>query len=151
MKFLVSLCLGGLLAAAPVTGKAYRSVGERLICQCGCMQTVYGCNHYGCSVAEKLRKEVKEAIAATPTEDAALEVMVQRYGVKILVEPPKSGFSLSAWITPFAVLLGGALAISAVLRQWRRRHAAEALVAGPVDPVLLDRYAARIDEEIEKG
>src|SRR5207249_11873389 len=83
-----------LQAAAPVSEMAYRRVGEKLICQCGCMQTVYGCNHYGCPQSDNLRKEVREAIAATSSEDDALESMVKKYGPKILVEPPKSGFGL---------------------------------------------------------
>jgi cytochrome c-type biogenesis protein CcmH len=140
------------LAAMPVTEKSYRWVGERLICQCGgCGYTVYGCNHYGCSSAEALRREVREALAVSDSEEAALQLIAQKHGPKILAEPPKSGFNLTAWIMPFAALLAGLFLVTVILRQWRQRHGAEAAGVAPVDPALLARYQAGIDQEIEKG
>ena len=140
------------LAAMPVTEQSYRWVGERLICQCGgCGYTVYGCNHYGCSSAETLRREVREALAASSNEEEALQVMAVKYGPKILAEPPKSGFNLTAWIMPFAALLVGLFIVTVVLKGWKRRHAAEAGTTAPVDPALLARYQAGIDAEIEKS
>jgi cytochrome c-type biogenesis protein CcmH len=138
------------LSAGPVTEQAYRNVGRRLMCQCGCYQTVADCNHLGCSTAETLRREVREAIAATDTEEAALERVIQKYGVQLLVEPPRSGFNLTAWVMPFVALLAGALFVGVVLRHWRRGTVVAETTAGPVDPQLVARYAARIDEEIEK-
>src|ERR1700675_1815390 len=89
----------------PVTEKSSRWVGERLICQCGgCGYTVYGCNHYGCSSADGLRREVREARAVSSREKDALQLVAAKHGPKILAEPPKSGFNLTAWIMPFAAL-----------------------------------------------
>ena len=146
----LALLLAGPLSAIPVTDQNYKWVGEGLICPCGCGSTVYGCNHYGCTESDHLRKEVREAIAASDSQEAALKLIGDKYGAKILAEPPKSGFNLAAWIMPFAVLLGGLLVVSVVLRGWRRRHTAEALTAPALDPALLERYQSSIDEEIEK-
>src|SRR5258707_3083914 len=106
------LMLAAVAVAGPARGieteRAYHTVGDKLICLCGCMQSVYGCNHYGCPQSDGLRKEVRAAIASTNSEDEALAVMVTKYGDRILTEPPKHGFSLTAWVMPFAVLaLGG--------------------------------------------
>ncbi len=151
MRFALSCVLFATTAlAGPVTDAAYRRVADRLICQCGCFQTVFGCNHLGCSVAANLRKEVREAIANTPSEERALELVVQKYGVQLLAEPPKSGFNYTAWIVPFAVLIGGMLVISLILNHWRQQTKVAAAAAPPVDPALLARFGARIDEEIEK-
>jgi len=117
------------------------------------MQSVYGCNHYGCPQSDNLRKEVRAAIASTSTEDEALDVMVKKYGDKILTEPPKKGFSLSAWVMPFAALGAGGILVIFVLQGWRRHSMKVAAVAAartPVDQALLDKYSRRIDEEIEK-
>jgi cytochrome c-type biogenesis protein CcmH len=152
VKFLSTILLtAALAAAAPVTDVAYRRVADRLICQCGCSQTVGGCNHLGCSVAANLRKEVREAIANTPTEERALELVVQKYGVQLLAEPPKSGFNYTAWIMPFAVLLGGMLLVTLILRSWRRQTTTAASSAAPLDPALLARFEKRIDDEIDKN
>ncbi len=118
------------------------------MCQCGCGQTVGGCNHYQCSSAETLRKEVREAIANSANEERAVEVLVQKWGVKLLAEPPRSGFNLAAWVTPFVALLAGLLVIALVLKHWRQQTVASA-AAAPVDPEKLSKYAARIDREIE--
>lgn len=153
MKLSVSLCLCGILlfvlsSTAAVTEEAYRRVADRLMCQCGCGQSVGGCNHYGCTVAATLRKEVREALASTPNEERAVELVVQKWGVKLLAEPPRTGFNLAAWVMPFVVLTGGAFFVSLVLRQWRRKTLA---AAQGLDPALLARYETRIDEEIDKG
>jgi cytochrome c-type biogenesis protein CcmH len=151
------LLFAAVALAGPAPGieteRAYHNVGEKLICLCGCMQSVYGCNHYGCPQSDGLRKELRAAIANTNTEDDALAVMVKQYGDKILSEPPKSGFSLSAWVMPFAVLFAGGLVVILVLRGWNQHSQKVAVIAShrsQVDQDLLDKYAKRIDEEIEK-
>ena len=147
---LLLFVLAGGLAAAPVTEMAYRRVGEKLICQCSCMQSVYGCNHYGCPLSDGLRKEVRAALASTNTEDEALEVMVAKYGPKILTEPPTHGFSLTAWVMPFFALGAGSLLILVILQAWRKNTIIRAAGATPVDHALIDKYSARIDEEVDK-
>jgi cytochrome c-type biogenesis protein CcmH len=154
---LAMLLLAAVALAGPTPGieteRAYHNVGDKLICLCGCMQSVYGCNHYGCPQSDNLRKELRAAIASTNTEDEALDVMVKKYGDKILTEPPKRGFSLSAWIMPFAVLGAGGVLVILVLQGWKRHSMKVATVAAQrssVDQALLDKYAKRIDDEIEK-
>lgn len=148
----VVFLLASAHAATPVSEQAYRRVGEKLICQCGCMQTVYGCNHYGCPQSDTLRKETREAIAATSSEDDAVEVMVKRYGPKILTEPQRTGFSLTAWVMPFFALGAGACIIMGILQKWRSQTRVRdtASAKKPVDPALIDKYAKTMDEEIEK-
>ncbi len=154
---LAILFLAAVAVAGPAPGieteRAYHNVGDKLICLCGCMQSVYGCNHYGCPQSDNLRKELRAAIAGTNSEDEALAVMVGKYGDKILSEPPKKGFSLSAWLMPFAALGAGGVLVILVLQGWRRHSIKVAAVAASrsaVDQALLDKYAKRIDEEIEK-
>jgi cytochrome c-type biogenesis protein CcmH len=150
------LLLAAVALAGPTPGieteREYHSAGEKLICLCGCMQSVYGCNHYGCPQSDNLRKELRAAIASTNTEDEAVAVMVKQYGDKILTLPPKHGFSLSAWVMPFAMLGAGGVLVILVLQGWRRHSMKVAVVAAnrtPVDQALLDKYAKRIDDEIE--
>ncbi len=150
------LVLAAVAIAGPAPGieteREYHSAGDKLICLCGCMQSVYGCNHYGCPQSDGLRKELRAAIASTDSEQAAIDVMVKEYGDKILTEPPKHGFSLSAWIMPFAALGAGGILVILVLQGWRRHALQAAAVAAErqqVDPALLDKYSKQIDKEIE--
>lgn len=154
MRLTATLLLAAMLAlplaAKPVNEKDYKWVGEQLLCQCGCGSTVYGCNHYGCTEAAELRKAVRDALAVADTPEAALKMVGDKYGQKVLAEPPKTGFNLTAWIMPFAALLAGLMVVMIVLKGWKRQHAAHAATAPAVDPALLARYQAGIDEEIEK-
>jgi cytochrome c-type biogenesis protein CcmH len=150
------LILAAVALAGPAPGieteRSYHNVGEKLLCQCPCMQSVYGCNHYGCPESDHLRKELRAAIANTNSDDEALAVMVAKYGDKILTEPAKKGFSLSAWLMPFAALLAGGILVILILQGWRKHSMKVAAVAAQrssVDEALLDKYAARIDKEIE--
>lgn len=155
---LAILILAAVAVAGPAPGieteRVYHSAGDKLICLCGCMQSVYGCNHYGCPQSDTLRKELRAAIATTDSEQAAVDVMVQKYGDKILTEPPRKGFSLSAWVMPFALFGAGAVLIMFVLRAWHRttqaHAAAHATAEAQVDPALFNKFAAKIDDEIEK-
>ena len=50
---------------------------------------------------------------ALPRE-AILASFVTRYGEKVLSAPTASGFNLAAWVTPFLVILIGAVSIGLI-------------------------------------
>ena len=140
---------------------AFRRVSNRLLCQCGCGYLVLSCNHVDCPSATFLRRSVQTSLSAGKSEDAIVAGMIEQYGPRILPEPPKHGFSLSAWVMPFLVLfLGGAL-VSYVLWQWKFRHVpttagapAEVLPEGSQPPqnttsALVEKYRAQIDRDLE--
>ncbi len=140
---------------------AFRRVSNRLLCQCGCSYMVLSCNHLDCSSATFIRRTIQTSLAAGKSEDAIVAGFVEQYGPRILPEPPKKGFSLSAWIMPFVVLLLGGALVSYVLWQWKFKYQpAEAAVGEtpasdspalqePV-PALVEKYRAEIDRELEK-
>lgn len=140
---------------------AFRRVSNRLLCQCGCSYMVLSCNHLDCSSATFIRRTIQTKLAAGQSEDAIVAGFVEQYGPRILPEPPKKGFSLSAWIMPFVVLLLGGALVSYVLWQWKFRYQpAEAAVAetpasdspAPQEPVpaLVEKYRAEIERDLEK-
>lgn len=140
---------------------AFRRVSNRLLCQCGCNYMVLSCNHVDCPSATYIRRTVQTSLAAGKDEDAIVAGFVEQYGAKILPEPPRQGFSWMAWIMPFAVLLLGGGAVSFVLWRWKRGPSEEAFVenlAEPdaestppgVHPALVEKYRARIDQELEE-
>jgi cytochrome c-type biogenesis protein CcmH len=119
-----------------------------------------------CSSATYIRKTVQNQLAAGKSEDDIVATFVGQYGPRILAEPPKSGFSLSAWIMPFFVLILGGAFLSYFLWQWKAKFQPAAvgsavagvegvtpgegvLPAGQNSPSLVEKYRAQIDKELE--
>lgn len=94
------------------------NVQRRLICQCGCNKVLAVCEMQGWAVPAKelIAKKAAQGLSA----DTIVQYFVDEYGVKILAAPPKRGFFLTAWLTPFTAILLGGIAIVVLLRQWAR-------------------------------
>jgi len=106
----------GRAAAKPTQ----QSIEGALTCQCGCNQTVAGCDHYGCGSREEMRALIQKEIAAGKDETAIFQDMTLRYGVKVLAEPPAQGFNLTVWILPILGLMIGLAAVVLFVRHWRK-------------------------------
>lgn len=72
--------------------------------------------------------------------------LVAQYGEDVLALPATSGFGLTAYLIPFALLvvLGGGLAL--LLPSWRRRSAAG--IGDAAAPRLADADARRLDDDL---
>ena len=70
--------------------------------------------------ADRERAFIRRQIAAGKTKDQIKDELVAQYGTRVLAEPPKSGFDLTAWLVPGAAILIAAIAIALGLRRWRR-------------------------------
>ncbi len=148
---------------------AFRQVSNRLLCQCGCNYMVLSCNHLECPSATYIRKTIKASLAEGKNEDVIVASFVEQYGAQILPEPPLRGFALMAWVMPFLALLLGGGGVSYVLWQWKwKPQAAQAEAmsgAGEIpddarqtpasrgqdlEPALVNKYRAQIEEELEQ-
>ena len=72
------------------------------------------------TLAQQMRAQVRELLAGGASRAETLEWFRERYGPGIVAEPPRSGFSLIAWLAPGAVVIiglaGGVLALRAMRR-----------------------------------
>ncbi len=59
------------------------------------------------------------------TVDQIVKQYVDKYGETVLSAPTKSGFNLTAWITPFAALVIGGFGVRKVIRSWVRPASAD--------------------------
>jgi cytochrome c-type biogenesis protein CcmH/NrfF len=146
------LFLAAFLVATPVLAadpSSQQDIEESLTCQCGCGLTVHACNHLQCPSGEPIKKEIAERLARGEGKETILNAFRARYGEKVLSSPTFRGFNWLAWITPFAVVLTGALAMSLVIRRWVRAPRAPVPTprppAGDDDP-LRQRLARELDE-----
>ncbi len=158
---LIALHQPSSVAQTVSNDEAFRRISNRLQCQCGCGYMVLSCNMVDCNSATYLRKTIQSSLSAGKSEDAIVASFIEQYGPKILNEPPTTGFSLAAWVMPFAALLIGGTLVGYILWQWKlRSHSAT--VSGPSEiPATehaarppssnpeLDKYKAEIERELE--
>ena len=120
-----------------------QEVTEGVTCQCGCGLTVANCNHPDCSFSIPIKKDIAAMLARGMSPAQILALYRAKYGEKILSAPTTEGFNLLAWLTPFAVLLLGALSVVATIVRWNRRALSKAPAPVPAgsesDPQLLRR------------
>ncbi|MCS7222323.1 MAG: cytochrome c-type biogenesis protein CcmH [Anaerolineae bacterium] len=103
----------------------------------------------------KACEQMREVIAlklsqgATPEEIKAY--FVEQYGPQVLGEPPREGFTLLAWVLPFAFLAAGAGLLGYLGYHWsqhRRTVTATATASSP--EIFQDEYVRRLEEELRR-
>jgi cytochrome c-type biogenesis protein CcmH/NrfF len=126
----------------------YTKLGHALMCECGCGQILLECNHVGCTVSDKMAKQLRLMIDRGQSDDQIKDAFVQEYGVIVLAAPTNKGFDRVAWITPFVVFGLGMLAVVYVVKTWKSRQAAAAVIANAA-PEEMDEMKRRAREETE--
>jgi hypothetical protein len=134
-----------------------KDVGKRMMCMCGgCSDSVTGCTHTGgsfsgpCETAKGMQKEVDQHVARGESDQTILDAFVAEYGPTVLLEPPKRGFNLLAWIFPVAIPLIALILVWEVVRRWKRKTALAPAGGPPIDHEFLaraQREASRDDRE----
>ncbi len=163
MAMLVTFAMAPLLiapAGAQKLSDRAKQVGSKIKCMCrGCEMSAAGCSHPGgafsgmCDTAKGMLKEVDQHIAKGDTDEQILQAFVQEYGSQVYTEPPKSGFSLVAWVLPSVYLFVGAGVVVFVIARWRKRPSQEAVPAAGSAPGIsaerLERARARAVRETQ--
>jgi len=152
LKLVVALAFLVAFTATPVMASGIvDEISANLMCQCGCTMVLNTCE---CGTAEQMRGEIKTMLDQGKTKGDILNFYVGKYGDKVLSAPKAEGFNISAYITPFAVILASALAIGLIVRQWvvRTRAGTEepVLVEMPTTPASPDELRARMQRELNE-
>jgi cytochrome c-type biogenesis protein CcmH len=127
--------------------QAYEQAATSLLCDCGCHpQSVKEC---ACSRADELRQAITAEARSGKSGEQIIASYVAKYGQKILVSPPASGFNLVAWTGPAIGLLGSAVVIALMIRRWRRVEAARPQESAAPVSGADDAYRARLRRELD--
>lgn len=94
-----------------------------------------------------MQKDLDDRVAKNETDDAILAAYVTQYGPTVLVEPPKRGFDLLAWVMPVLLPILALLLVWYVVRSWRRKAQLAPADGPPVDA----EFLARAQRESAKG
>jgi len=139
-KFIRTGLLAGLLALGgqalaidteaafddPVLQHRYESINRELRCLVCQNQTIADSN---ATLAQDLRREVREMIAAGKTDDEIRDFMIERYGDFVLYRPRLTAQNFLLWAAPALLLLVAAAVLVRVVR--RRAQESDIEADGP--------------------
>src|SRR6266567_4779256 len=104
------------------------------------------------TISQQMRGVIRQQLQSGQSEQQIIQYFIDRYGPQIVWSPPWQGFTLLAWLVPIILLLGGAVLLLMVLRDWYTAPRVgtnddDADLAG-IDEAQLQRYRAQIEEEL---
>ena len=150
LKKLAIILLLFLLLASPVRADSatVSDISKQLICQCGCTLVLANCTHVECHSREAMTAFIEQEIAGGQSESQIVQSFVDQYGEQVLASPPKRGFNLVAWVTPFVAILVGGVVVYIALKKWARRgrYSPVSTVAEAGD----EDYKRQLDKELEE-
>lgn len=159
-KWILVLVVSFLLAQG-VPGTAWAvtvsDIEGKVLCTCGCSDPSLGaCT---CGTADEMRAEIQKLIDEGKDEAEVISALRLVYGNDITNAPDKSGFDLTAWLMPFAVVFAGSVGVIKVMSTWvaksRKAEQDDDTDDGGDDDTPDDdssddgKYDERIDEELK--
>ncbi|MFQ5987635.1 MAG: cytochrome c-type biogenesis protein CcmH [Dehalococcoidia bacterium] len=149
MPLVICFLLMGLFFATPVAAQepTVGDISKELVCQCGCNMVLSNCTHAECAWRDAMTASIEEQLAQGKSRGEIIQLFVQQYGEEVLAAPPKSGFNLIAWFTPFVALAAGGVIVYFLLRTW----VLKGRQPPAYEPAAEDEeYRRRLEKELEE-
>ena len=147
--FMQSGLILAMMCAAPAQDRTLEEraheIDGKLIAPCCWSQPVS--QHYS-QVAEEIRQQTRQMLAAGRSEREILDYYVSVYGERILASPHPHGFNLLVWILPWMSLLAGIAFLVLLLLHWARRAPALA-EERPSGDQLDESLRVRMEQELK--
>lgn len=102
------------LAEDPVVEKRMVAISEELRCLVCQNESLAGSR---AELAQDLRREIRTMIKQDKTDAEIMDFMVSRYGDYVRYRPPMKASTVLLWFGPFALLVGGVIALVVYLRR----------------------------------
>jgi cytochrome c-type biogenesis protein CcmH/NrfF len=128
-----------------------KAIERMVIAPCCWMQPV---SDHQSSASDEVKQQIRAWLAARMTRQQILDAFVERYGARILAEPPNRGFSRFLYVTPVAVFGLSAVGLVVLVKHMvGRRRPATPDAGEPNAPSRLDaaqRAVADSDAALEE-
>ena len=116
--FFVAIPTSMWLARPPSNVTQAERLGAEIGCTCGTcpLRPIATC---GCGFADTMLVRLDTEVAAGRTDDEIMTIFAADYGNSIRIKPKGTGFDLMVWAAPMVLLMVGAVAMGAVISNWR--------------------------------
>jgi len=161
----VALLMAGVVSAfaqapAPTTAvlpvaleKEARQLERMLIAPCCWLAPV---SEHASPASEEVKQQIREWLGRGMTREQVLDAFVERYGARILAEPPNKGAGRYLYVAPWLVFGLSALGLVVLVKRLTASRAAAAPAAktppAPAEPAAADpdrrAYEERLDDEL---
>lgn len=98
-------------------------------------------------LANQMRIMVRDKLAQGESRDEILQFFVDRYGLVVLAEPPKTGFNILVWLIPPIIFLFGIIVLIMTIIAMRRNQLGDSEYTLVTTPSL-EQYLEQVDKEI---
>jgi len=154
LLLLAALFGAGVMAHAqpatdPQNTATARAIETRLLAPCCWVQTL---DVHDSEIAQALRAEIEQRVARGESGEAIEDELAARYGERIRAVPRGSD-PFGDMAVAVYVVMAAALALLLVVARRRVRRTRSESEPEPTEPASspeLDRYRARVDEELER-
>jgi cytochrome c-type biogenesis protein CcmH/NrfF len=133
----------GAYAADTAAGARFDKLSHRLMCTCGCTQTLGECNHMGCPNLEQESNLLATSIQRNDSDNQIFRAFQDQYGPIALAAPMFTRLNRFSWWVPPIVLLLGLGVVFFIVRRWRPRTVAMPTPATDPQTLVLEQQIRR--------
>ena len=120
--------------------------------------TCVGVNLADCrtQTCEQWRDQIADLLAEGYTEQEVLDYFEERYGTRVLLEPPRHGTTLILWVLPVIALIAGGIWLAMMMRKWNQAQPVTASNASNeasalTDSHISDDYLKQVEEDLDRS
>jgi len=130
-------------AQRAVTADEVNAIARQMYCPVCENEPLDACRTAAC---QQWRAQIAQMLSEGQTEEQIKQYFVERYGLRVLAQPPAEGNSLLLWVLPLVALLAGAVYVYFLMRRMRARAAA---APPPATSSSGDAYVDRVERDLK--
>jgi cytochrome c-type biogenesis protein CcmH len=133
--------------ARPVTSDDVNRIARQMYCPICENEPLDACRTAACA---QWRAQIGQLLSEGQTESQIKQYFVERYGLRVLAEPPASGVTLWLWVLPvIGLVIGGAYVVILMRRMRARNTASVKAAASAPKPSDAGDYAQRVEHDLK--
>lgn len=130
-------------AQRAVTADEVNAIARQMYCPVCENEPLDACRTAAC---QQWRAQIAQMLSEGQTADQIKQYFVERYGLRVLAQPPAEGNSLLLWVLPVVALFAGGVYVYFLMRRMRARAA-----VAPPPPASTggDAYVDRVEQDLK--
>lgn len=143
MICLMSVWITFSMVATVPAATQMEDLENALMCKCDdkCGKVLINCT---CDTSKEIRKDFMGKLESGLTVKQIVKIYIDKHGETALSAPSKSGFNLTAWVTPFLALVVGGFGVRKVIHSWAGKT--DSVPMEPVKPSGTPEQGAAVKE-----